>query len=34
MFESLRVGERPYGSTAQPALLLAPINFQTKTFQM
>jgi len=27
MFESQRVGERPYGLSSQPALLLVQINF-------
>jgi len=34
IFKSHRVGERPYGLTAQPALLLAEINFKLKTFHM
>jgi len=27
MFESQKVGERPYGSSSQPALLLAQLSF-------
>jgi len=34
IFESQRVGERPYVPTTQPALLLAKINFKLKTFHM
>jgi len=31
MFESQRVGERPSGSSSQPALLLVQIKFSVKT---
>ena len=32
MFESLRIGERPYGSSSQPALLQEQINFNWRRF--
>ena len=34
IFVSKRIGERLYGSIAQPALLLTEINFKLKTFYM
>jgi len=33
MFESQRVGERPYGLSSQPAQLLAQINFNWRPFK-